>query len=99
MRTGPYSERVSAASNTRVRDVARYVAATIGAESFRAMATHLAHALEADCVLVGEFVPGPVQRVITLAAQLEGESGSLAFDLAAMKTPRSSSRMIRCFAG
>jgi two-component system, cell cycle sensor histidine kinase and response regulator CckA len=82
MRTGPYSERVSAASNTRVRDVARYVAATIGAESFRAMATHLAHALEADCVLVGEFVPGPVQRVITLAAQLEGEPGSLAFDLA-----------------
>jgi two-component system cell cycle sensor histidine kinase/response regulator CckA len=81
MRPGPYAEDRSVRSSPRILRVARQLAATIGTESFRAMVTHLAGALQADCVWIGEFVPGPVQRVVTLAAFLEGELGSLVFDL------------------
>jgi len=42
----------------------------------------LAQALQADCVFVGEFTPGSVQRVITLAASPEGVPAGLTFDLA-----------------
>src|SRR5262249_53310106 len=58
------------------------VAATIGADFFRAIAIHLAKALEADCVLIGEFVGGQVERVITLGACLDGQPASFEYDLA-----------------
>jgi hypothetical protein len=88
MRPGPYAEEPSVASSRRVLASSRRVlkatrqlAVAIGSDSFQAMATHLTQALEADCVWIGEFVPGPAKRVLTLAAFLEGESGSLTFDL------------------
>src|SRR6185436_19725403 len=61
---------------------ARRVAATIGAEFFGAIATHLAQELEADCVYLGEFVGGQVERVRPLAAYLDGVPESLEYPLA-----------------
>src|SRR5437868_14188952 len=66
-----------------VLEVARQVSATIGTDFFRAMAKHLAPALEADCVFVGEFTGGRVQRVKTLAVFAGGrESDNFEFELA-----------------
>ena len=58
------------------------MSAKIGIDYFRAMVTQLALALKADCVFVGEFAPGLAQRVNILAASVDGEPSSLAFDLA-----------------
>ena len=57
-----------------VLQIARHVSATIGAEFFRSMVQHLSEALAADCVYLGEFVGGPVERVRTLAACVDGQS-------------------------
>src|SRR5260370_41722839 len=73
---------VEADAGTTVLKVTRQVSAKIGIDCFRAMVTHLAQALKADCVFIGEFTPGRVQRVMTLAASLEGEPTRLTFDLA-----------------
>jgi PAS domain S-box-containing protein len=54
----------------------------MGADFFRAMATHLAKALSADCVLIGEFVGGPMEGVRSLGATLDGQPTSLEFELA-----------------
>jgi PAS domain S-box-containing protein len=64
-----------------VMEVTRQVSAKIGVDCFRAIVTHLAIALKADFVFVGEFAPGLVQRVAILAASIEGEQASLRFDL------------------
>src|SRR5262249_29215024 len=69
-------------AETAVLKVTRQVSAKIGIDCFRMIATYLAQALKADCVLIGEFTPGTVQRVITLAAFPEGEPPSSTFDLA-----------------
>ena len=42
----------------RVLQIAHQVSATIGNDFFRVMSKHLAQALDADYVLVGEFVGG-----------------------------------------
>src|SRR5438046_2251414 len=65
-----------------VLEVARQVSATIGTDFFRAMAKHLAPALEADCVFVGEFTGGHVQRVKTLAVFAGRDSDNFEFELA-----------------
>jgi hypothetical protein len=67
-------------ADATVLKLTRQVSAKIGLDWSRAMAAHLAPALKADCVFVGEFTPGSVQRVTTLAACLEGEQASLTFD-------------------
>src|SRR5260370_38164422 len=69
-------------AKTAVLEVTRQVSAKIGIDCFRVIATYLAQALKADCVLIGEFTAGSVQRVITLAAFPEGEPPSSTFDLA-----------------
>jgi two-component system, cell cycle sensor histidine kinase and response regulator CckA len=66
--------------------VARRVAATIGTDFFRATAKHLAEALTADCVLVGEFVGGHVERCRSLAAWLDGGPADFEFALAESAT-------------
>src|SRR5438034_11425972 len=62
--------------------VARRVSATIGAEFFGAIATHLAQELAADCVYLGEFVDAQVRRVRPLAAYLDGVPDRLEYPLA-----------------
>src|SRR5260370_4302925 len=84
MKPSPVAEElmVEADAGTTVLKVTRQVSAKIGIDCFRAMATHLAQARKADCVFIGEFTPGRVQRVMTLAASPEGEPARLTFDLA-----------------
>ena len=62
--------------------IARQVSATIGNDFFRAMAKHLAQALAADCVFVGEFVGGQVERVKRLAVFAGVEPDDFEFELA-----------------
>jgi hypothetical protein len=62
--------------------IARQVSATIGNDFFRAMAKHLAQALAADCVFVGEFVGGQVERVKRLAVFAGAEPDDFEFELA-----------------
>ncbi len=62
--------------------VARKVAATIGTDFFQATARHLATALTANCVLIGEFVGGHVERCRSVAAWLDGAPAELEFALA-----------------
>jgi two-component system, cell cycle sensor histidine kinase and response regulator CckA len=66
----------------RVMQISRKVAATIGTDFFRAMAKHLADALDANCVLVGEFTGGYEERCRSVAAWLDGEPAELEFPLA-----------------
>jgi PAS domain S-box-containing protein len=66
----------------RVMQISRKVAATIGMDFFRAMAKHLAEALDASCVLVGEFTGGHVERCRSVAAWLDGEPAEFEFPLA-----------------
>src|SRR5260370_40636196 len=84
MKPSPVAEElmVEADAGTTVLKVTRQVSAKIGIDCFRVIATYLAQALKADCVFIGEFTPGSVQRVMTLAAFPEGEPASLTFDLA-----------------
>ena len=70
------------AEERSVLDIARKVAATVGADFFTAIATHLGKALSADCVLIGEFVGGSMEGVRTLGASLDGKPASFAFELA-----------------
>jgi PAS domain S-box-containing protein len=65
-----------------VLQIARKVAATIGADYFRAIAKSLADALAADCVLIAEFLGGQLERYRTLAAWMDGEPASFEFELA-----------------
>ena len=51
--------------------ISRQVSATIGTEFFRTLVKHLCEALDADCVYIGEFVGGQVERVRTLGACLD----------------------------
>src|SRR4051794_32877732 len=70
------------ATDRATLQIARRVAATIGADFFRTIAQHLAKALKADCVLIGEFVGGQVERVKTLGALLDGQPATFEYELA-----------------
>jgi PAS domain S-box-containing protein len=65
-----------------VLQIARKVAATIGADFFCAIAKHLAKALSADCVLIGEFAGGKMEGVRTLGAYLDGRPADFEYELA-----------------
>jgi two-component system, cell cycle sensor histidine kinase and response regulator CckA len=65
-----------------VLQIARQVSATIGNDFFHAVAKHLAEALAADAVFVGEFVGGQVERVRTLAVFAEGNSEDFEYTMA-----------------
>src|SRR6476660_2314170 len=86
MSTSAQSER--AVSSTRgaidrcVQQVASHVSAAIGEEFFRSVVEHLADVLKADCVYIGEFLGGHVERVKTLAACLDRRPVSFEYELA-----------------
>jgi two-component system, cell cycle sensor histidine kinase and response regulator CckA len=65
-----------------VLKLTRQMSVQIGLVYLSALVTHLAEALKADCVFVGEFTPNSVTRVAILAASLESEQESPAFKLA-----------------
>src|SRR5215470_2816607 len=71
-----------ASRDVNVLQIARTVAATIGTDFFRVLSKHLATALSADCVLLGEFVGGPMEGVKTLGAYLDGVPTSFEYELA-----------------
>src|SRR5215475_13554245 len=73
---------VGTGAESTVLRVTREVSSKIGVEYFRAMSHQLAEALEADCVFIGEFLPGARRRVTTLAACSDGEQANLTFELA-----------------
>jgi two-component system cell cycle sensor histidine kinase/response regulator CckA len=74
--------RQANAQTQKVLQIARKVAATIGTDFFCATAKHIAGAVAADCVLIGEFVGGQTERVRTLGAWLDGCEANLEFELA-----------------
>jgi two-component system, cell cycle sensor histidine kinase and response regulator CckA len=74
------------AENKYLLQVARKVAATIGTDFFRAMAKHLAGALAADCVIIGEFVGGREEQCRTVAAWLDDAPAEFAYPLAGSAT-------------
>src|SRR5438270_767750 len=65
-----------------VLQIARKVAATIGADFFRAIAKSLSTALAADCVVIAEFLGGQSERCRTLAAWMDGEPALFEYPLA-----------------
>jgi PAS domain S-box-containing protein len=77
----PAREQKSAEERS-VLQISRRVAATVGADFFNAIATHLAKALSADCVLIGEFGGGHMESVRTLGGSLDGKQASFEFELA-----------------
>jgi hypothetical protein len=67
----------------RFLQIAAQVSAVIGTEFFRSLVERLADELDADCVYIGEFVGGQVERVTTLAAYLDHQRETdFAFTLA-----------------
>jgi hypothetical protein len=86
MSTSAQSERAVRGSRDAidrcVLQVASRVSAAIGEEFFRSVVEHLADVLKADCVYVGEFLGGHVERVKTLAACLDRRPVSFEFELA-----------------
>ena len=58
-----------------ILQIASRVSASIGVEFLRSIAQHLAEALPADAVYLGEFVGGHLERVKTLAASIDGQVG------------------------
>jgi PAS domain S-box-containing protein len=79
---GPATHRYRGAIDRRVLQVASQVSAAIGGEFFRSVAEHLAEVLDADCVYIGEFLGGHVERVKTLAAFLDHRPVSFEYELA-----------------
>ena len=86
MSTSAQSERAVPSSRGAidrcVLQVASRVSAAIGEEFFRSVVEHLAEVLKADCVYIGEFLGGHVERVKTLAACLDRRPVSFEYELA-----------------
>lgn len=69
-------------AKSRVVQIARSAAATIGAEFFQAIARHLTKSLAADCALIGEFIGKQIGGVRTLGAFMDGRPFSLEYEVA-----------------
>jgi two-component system, cell cycle sensor histidine kinase and response regulator CckA len=70
------------ALDSRVLQIASRVGATLGTQFFASVAEHLAKVLEADCVYLGEFRGGQMERVKTLAAYRDDCPTSFEYALA-----------------
>jgi PAS domain S-box-containing protein len=77
----PLDFRGNDAGRDAVQQIAERISATVGADYFHAIAKHLAKALAADCVLIGEFVGGHVERVKSVAAVIDARQERLDFVL------------------
>src|SRR5579872_4051278 len=56
-----------------IPEIASQVSATIGAEFFDSLAKNLGESLNADCLYIGEFVGGQIERVRTVAAYMDDD--------------------------
>lgn len=65
--------RMAADERKRVMRVTREVSASLGDDFFQSLVKHVADALLADCVYIGELITGAVNRIHTLAVRLNGE--------------------------
>ena len=74
------------AADRAVLQIASRVSAAIGSEFFRSVTEHLAEALQADCVYIGEFLGGQLERVRTLAAYIDRAPESFEYELAGSAT-------------
>ncbi len=74
------------ATDRAVLQIASRVSAAIGSEFFRSVTEHLAEALQADCVYIGEFLGGQLERVRTLAAYIDRAPESFEYELAGSAT-------------
>jgi len=70
------------AERKRVQRITRKVSESLGNDFFQSMVKHMADALGAECVYVGELINGAVNRIDTLAVCLNGElTGNFEQDL------------------
>jgi PAS domain S-box-containing protein len=76
------------AEDKRVLEIARHLSATIGSEFFAVMARHLMRELAADCIYLGEFVGGRVERIRPLAAYMDSEPDYSDYPLAGSAAAR-----------
>jgi PAS domain S-box-containing protein len=67
------SLRMEAAERGRIQRITQKISSTLGNDFFQSLVKHLASALGADCVYVGELIHGATDRIRTLAVCLEGE--------------------------
>ena len=65
--------RTEAGERKRVLRITRKVSASLGNDFFESLVKHVADALGADCVYIGELIHGTVNRICTLAVYLNGE--------------------------
>src|SRR5690242_18398458 len=72
----------SDAGSEHVLQMARKLAATVGLEFFGTIAKHLASELAADCVYIGEFASGTVERIRALAAVIDEKPDYAEYPLA-----------------
>ena len=52
---------------SNIGEIARQISATVGTEFFESLVRSIGQRLDADCVLIGEFVGGQAERIRTLA--------------------------------
>jgi len=69
------TRRPGGSEHRRFLHIASQISASIGTEFFASLVKQLADAMDADCVYLGEFVGGHVERVRTLAVFLDHEHG------------------------
>jgi two-component system, cell cycle sensor histidine kinase and response regulator CckA len=60
---------------SNIGEIARQISATVGAEFFESLVRSIGQRLDADCVLIGEFVGGQAERIRTLAVYGAGAGG------------------------
>jgi two-component system, cell cycle sensor histidine kinase and response regulator CckA len=66
--------------------LARKLTATIGGDFFHAVVKHLAAALSADCVIIGEFAGGKEERCRTVAGWMDNAPAEFNYPLAGSMT-------------
>jgi PAS domain S-box-containing protein len=81
-RAGHSVVRERTSESNGVLQIARKVAATIGADFFHAIAKSLSSALAADCIVIAEFLGGQSERCRTLAAWMDGGPAVFEYPLA-----------------
>lgn len=78
--------RTKTRTDRRLLHVAQKVTATLGRDFFQAMVKHLAAALSADCLIIGEFVGGKDEHCRTLAAWMDQAPAEFDYPLAGSAT-------------
>jgi len=68
------ARRAPGTTQRSMQQIASHVLATVGAEFCESLVRNLAETLAADCVYLGEFVGGKVERARTLAVSMEGKA-------------------------